>query len=200
MLEELSEVNNRRYERQEKLAKPYIQRLVNLKETYNIDMQHIAREKTDGPPPWSEVRVRECKELYRYKKNNGENRMLLHQAYLENMVNYAYTDVFYTDGSNKTEHGVGYAGVHGREVEAKKVQGYASVYTAELLAVLGAVKATQHSQSDNITIATDSRSAIAGICKYNNNHPIVRKIFTEMIRGGKNYVLCWVPSHVCKTK
>ena len=195
MLETLSKIDYAKYDRNPKLARPYMYRVRSINEKYNMNLQDIAVETREGPPPWAGNKVIECRELYGYKKNNGEDIMRLKHAYLEHTETHVQSDRYFTDGS-KTPQGVGYAVLHGGDVEARRVQKYASVYTAEVQAILGAVKMAKQSESRRITIVTDSRSAIAGVLKYNNQHPIIRKIQTEMAVSEKSFRLCWVPSHI----
>ena len=82
----------------------------------------------------------------------------------------------------------------GGDVEVKRVQKYASVYTAEVQAILGAIEMAKQSENRIITIVTDSRSAIAGVLKYNNQLPIIRKIQKEKVVSENSFRLCWVPT------
>ena len=48
---------------------------------------------------------------------------------------------------------------------------------------------------NNVTIVTDSRSAITSITKYDNKHRIINKILDIMQIINKLFIWCWVPSH-----
>ena len=100
----------------------------------------------------------------------------------------------FTDGS-KTDNAVGYAYVVNGEQFAKRIQPWATIYSAELLAILDAIRYSKQTLEPTIVIATDSRSAIQGISQYNPTHPLVRQILHEMAAIAKDFILCWVPSH-----
>ena len=68
----------------------------------------------------------------------------------------------FTDGS-KTQNGVGYAFINKDTIHGVKISSIASICTAELLAILAAIKQVISQNNSTITIITDSGSAIQGI-------------------------------------
>ena len=80
-----------------------------------------------------------------------------------------------------------------------KLPNCASVYSAELLAILH-VLALLIQEPDNVfTIVSDSLRALHAISDRFSRHPIVVDIhlYLKLLqRGGKAVKLCWVPSHV----
>ena len=104
----------------------------------------------------------------------------------------------YTDGS-KVEEGTGF-GVHSRNINLSvKLHDDASIYTAELYAILEALDVLEEQQGNNFTVFCDSLSAIQGLNLIGSTHPIVLKIQSQIIklnRLGTTVTFCWVPSHV----
>ena len=104
----------------------------------------------------------------------------------------------YTDGS-KMEGGVGCAAFSAEFTSKNKLNNKSSIYTAELSAILLAVKKIYNSANDNFTIYTDSRSTLQPIETINSDHPIVSKIQEWIIKLSarkKKIQFCWVPSHI----
>ena len=71
------------------------------------------------------------------------------------------------------------------------------IFTAELCAIRDAiVHADNMAEYQNVTIVTDSRSAIQGIMKIINNNMIIQEIRSNIHNSNKTFTFCWVPSHV----
>lgn len=91
---------------------------------------------------------------------------------------------------------MGYAYYNGNRVHAKRIPSIATIYTAELNAILAVIENALTVNNNHVTVITDSRSAIQGILKYNNSHPLITKILEKVKESNKFITLCWVPSHV----
>ena len=65
-----------------------------------------------------------------------------------------------------------------------------------MTAIREAVRLTNRREESCLTIRTDSKSAVQGIGKYNNKHPIVSNIIEEMSQKSNTYRLCWIPSYI----
>ena len=72
----------------------------------------------------------------------------------------------------------------------------ASIFTSEFCAILMAVHQTRRSAAQTVTIVTDSRSSIQAIRKLYPINTIINRIHAKMLKSGKQYGLCWVPSHI----
>ena len=100
----------------------------------------------------------------------------------------------FTDGS-KTDEGVGYAIAYESSSESRRIPKEASVYTAELLAILLALKRVYQMRPKSFVIVSDSRSALMAIESYNSPHPIVIEIqewFHLITTQQKEVKFCWV--------
>ena len=87
----------------------------------------------------------------------------------------------YTDGS-KSDAGVGAAGIVGNDEKAFKLSVHATIYSAELYAILKALQAIDNSFNMKFTIFTDSKSSMQKINRMYSNHPIISKIQSWLIR------------------
>lgn len=108
------------------------------------------------------------------------------------------TSHIYTDGS-KTNNGVACAAHQLNRNIVQILPQQASIFTAELYAILNALKIIEQNNHGEYTIFSDSKSAIDAIKQYNNHNPIITKIFEWLINlfaRQRVVTLCWVPSHV----
>lgn len=74
----------------------------------------------------------------------------------------------------------------------------ASIYTAELMAILETLTILQHSPHELILVISDSLSALEALHHFDFKHPLVFKIlclYTKM-SSTKDIVFVWCPSHV----
>ena len=103
----------------------------------------------------------------------------------------------YTDGS-KSEEGVGFGVVLPDRTVSRRLPGAASIFSAELQAILFALACLVRISRDEYVIYSDSRSAIISITDAFSKHPIVMEIhrWIDILCGqGKTVRFCWVPSH-----
>ncbi|KAI3379233.1 hypothetical protein SNEBB_003546, partial [Seison nebaliae] len=102
---------------------------------------------------------------------------------------------FYTDGS-KTQL-VGYAAITNTIVYAGSLRPSASIFTAELTAILSAFN---HAVTTNnsLTVFMDSKSSIEALNDISSLHPLIVQIqdAARVLRQrGFESAVCWVPSH-----
>ena len=104
----------------------------------------------------------------------------------------------YTDGS-KDSDGVGFAVVSEERVLKKKLPAQASIFTAELRAILTALAMMIGCDNRSFIIYSDSQSALESICDAFSKHPVVGEIhrwLSLIQRSGKSVNFCWVPRHI----
>ena len=107
----------------------------------------------------------------------------------------------YTDGS-KSDEGVAAASFCSKvskEGFSKSLSQDGSVYTAELTALVLALKMVYKSKHRRFLICSDSLSALQAISGRNMNHPQLLEFFTAytaLKSNGFDIVLAWVPGHV----
>ena len=80
-----------------------------------------------------------------------------------------------------------------------KLCDYASVFTAELKAILEALKLINESKYKNFVIYTDSSSAITALKESYSFHPLIQQAQEWLFRLAskfKDVIFCWVPAHV----
>ena len=74
-----------------------------------------------------------------------------------------------------------------------------SIYTAELRAILLALRHVYYSKGKSFLILSDSLSSLQSILNLKYDHPILVRIlelYTEMTRSRREIVFIWFPGHV----
>lgn len=136
----------------------------------------------------------DCK---KYKKENT-NRTIYLQIFHEIVNKYNECTVIYTDGS-KTDRGVGSAFSHMGETYWCTLNPLASIYTAELFAILQSLRFIDILQRGTYLICTDSCSSLLAIKEGISNDPLVQNILTmiHLVENtGKNINFLWIPGHI----
>ncbi|CAF3646749.1 unnamed protein product [Rotaria socialis] len=104
----------------------------------------------------------------------------------------------YTDGS-KSSSGVGYASVLPGVTKSGPLPETASIFTAEMVAIVTALRAISSHPQQSFVIFCDSLSVLQSIESYESNNPLVQHIqqwlfFISARR--KELSFCWVPGHI----
>ena len=132
--------------------------------------------------------------MYLKSKTPAHQMKVLFQ---DHITTHTHDCAIYTDGSKDGE-GVGFAVVMGERTLKRKLPPQASIFTAELRAVLTALAMLIRCNNQSFIIYSDSRSALESICDAFSKHPVVKEIhrWLEMIQhSGKIVNFCWVPGH-----
>ena len=104
----------------------------------------------------------------------------------------------YTDGS-KCDAGVGCAVIYKGTSYTSKLPDSTSIHTAELTAIIKALKIVCNSSYKKFVIFSDSTSAVLSLNKFNSHHPLIQVAQEWLFRircKFKSVRFCWVPSHV----
>ena len=149
-------------------------------------------------PPWARPNISICPARGDKKLSSD---IQLKANFLEHASGHADSINIYTDGS-KFSDGVGCSVVTPDQTIKKKLPKSASVFTAELLAVLSALRFIFFSSSsvNSYTIFTDSMSVLTSLGSLFPYHHLVQEIqdwFCLLQNRRKiSVTFCWVPSHV----
>ena len=128
-------------------------------------------------------------------KNDTANPEIYKQFYLQLISEYPSSKNNFTDGS-KTEDGVAAAAVSTKRMNKPitcRLPDDSSIYTAELRAILLALKHVYYSKGKSFLILFYSLKSLQSILNLKYDHPIlvqILELYTEMTRDG------WVPGHV----
>ena len=168
---------------------------------FQLNAEEIFEEEPANKAPWMLRNLSVCDDIIQNAKSQiPENTLKM--IYNYHLQSHMEEDLLvYTDGS-KTEDGVAmsmacYHQRHAIESEARKIPDRASVFSAELYAILLAVKKTTESTvANSIIIISDSKSSIQTVSQLAPKNPIAALIQKVLGESDKNFQLCWVPSHV----
>ena len=138
----------------------------------------------------------ECCSVNISKKNSSPQE--IKAKFLEHDRELTKDFKIFTDGS-KSNEGTGCAIIMRDQHKVGRLPNAASSFTAEITALVHALKEASKINASKFVIYTDSKSAIDAICKYNPFQPLVQKaqewLYLIYARH-KSVRFCWVPSHV----
>ena len=181
-----------------KLPKPFEVRLVDSAHKIGLHPPSVAELCPQKFPPWARPNISICPARGGKKCSSD---VQLKANFLEHASRHADSVNIYTDGS-KSASGVGCSVVTPDETIKKKLPTNASIFTAELLAVLSALKFIFFSSLSfsSYTIFTDSMSVLASLVSLFPCHHLVQEIqdWFCLLQNRRNISIkfCWVPSHV----
>ncbi|WP_419633816.1 ribonuclease H family protein, partial [Thiolapillus sp.] len=138
--------------------------------------------------------------MTKYKKDTT-NPEVYKQAFLEITSRHQNYVQIFTDGS-KVDEKVAAAAVSSVAPNSPfscRLRDHCSIYTAELQALLLALKQAYQSQESKFMIFSDSLSALQALGKLKTDHPLLIQIqeFLHKINADqKEIVFMWVPGHV----
>ena len=187
-----------RYRGNENLTAPFGVRVTRLLAECNIPPLNVLPFQWSPDPCFQLDCLNLCRDLLCIRRADfSDNHLRL--IFLDHF-SLEHTDSvpIYTDGS-KNEEGVGCSAVFPDSVISKKLPTSATIFTAELFAILLALCAIDDLPSRNFTIFSDSTSALHAITQYNSNHVLINRIqrwIIDLASRYKTVTLCWVPSHV----
>ena len=150
------------------------------------------------PPPWTIRKPRICCHLYYLSKRSIYTPSHHKQHSLEHIRRKGPHFAIYTDGS-KSPSGVGFAAVSSNRTIQFSLPTYASVFTAELMAILAAIEIIKDNPPQKFVIFSDSRSAVEVLKSYSCKNPLVlniRNLLHKMHLSDKEIEICWIPAHV----
>ena len=116
------------------------------------------------------------------------------KAYASNMVNFNF---IYTDVS-KTDEGVAAAAVSDSFQASCRLPGEATIFSAEAVGILMALRYISSSKHHNFVICSDSLSCLQSMSSCNLTNSLICDILYSYNRicHRKCIKFCWVPSHV----
>jgi len=89
--------------------------------------------------------------------------------------------------------------VHRNKTRCVRLPNTASIFRAELYALLLAIEFVHRSKETNFVIFSDSMSSLQAISGFKIELDLVQRIikdYSTLSKSGKTIVLCWIPSHV----
>nr|BDT63038.1 MAG: hypothetical protein [Trachysalambria curvirostris nimavirus] len=168
-------------------------RMRNLVDDLSLNLSRVLPVGIPQVPPWTNPVELDLVGIGKRERSEGETKA----RFLEHASKYQGSKAIFTDGS-KTKDGVGFAAVSSWHTAMGSLPAASSIFTAELYAILSAVKMTRDQMNHSFVIYCDSRSALQAIFNLNSSHPVVREVqdWLAIISRRRKITLCWVPAHV----
>lgn len=176
-------------------SKPFQIRLNEDVRNNHLKSQKVLEVHHPVNPPWLIPEPLVCEKSFNKKDCTEEE---IRGKFLEHDLTHANYTKVYTDGS-KSDSGVGCAIIFGDTAYTAKLPDSASIFTAELTAVVSALGLVFQSSDTNFVIYSDSKSTLEAIKIFNSFHPLIQKAQEWLFRihcVRKSVSFCWVPSHV----
>ena len=191
-----------KFEQSPSCLEPFGLRILQHVEDAEIDSSSICtNNKVSETPSWHLESANVNFDLTQHRKQITSN-VVYKQSFLEMCANFPNHRKIFTDGS-KTDEGVGCAALSFSETKPKKLSlrlpADASIYTAELKALILALKLAYQSTEKSFLILSDSLSALQAIASRSFGHPLLfefHELHTSLLHDNFNICFAWVPSHV----
>ena len=151
-------------------------------------------------PPWSQSKPQICPSLTKYKKDST-NPEVYKQVFLEITSRHPKYVQVYTDGS-KVDEKVAVAAVSSVAPNSPfscRLRDHCSVYTAELQAVLFALKQVYWSKEKKFMIFSELLSALQALKNFKTDHPLliqIQEVLHKINADKKEAIFMWVPGHI----
>ncbi|RUS68672.1 hypothetical protein EGW08_023566 [Elysia chlorotica] len=177
-------------------------RLQNHLEKIETKYENIDNVKVRKPPPWEQYNVKFDTSLTEFEKGNT-NALVLQKEFLNLKEQYNEHYEIYTDGS-KQDHKVAAAFFllddPGDSVSTR-LRDYSSVFSAELEAILMAIKMVKSKLSRrkrHFAVFVDSLSALQALENRHFKNKNVRRIFNiiRTLPQRVSITFIWTPAHV----
>ena len=162
-----------------------------------ISIDNILSNKVPKIPIWDSPEVKVCFKLSEFDKSTIASDIFLSKFREILPIYHGYCHI-YTDGSKHNEKtAAAYHGTFG--TRSYRLPKHASIFTAEVEAIRGALKFIEISWLRNFVIFSDSKSTLEAIDSQDSNNPLVidtLQTIYKLINKGKNIEFCWIPSHI----
>jgi len=159
----------------------------------------VARLSTPSKPPWLTSRPSVVWSLKQDTTKVNTNPRFYYTKFQELLhscfINYV---VIFTDGS-KANTAVAAAAVAPDKTLKNRLPDAASIYSAEAVAILLALKYVHRSRAGSFLICSDSQSVLQALEGGGAQNPLISKVRIRLEQAcsrNKTVEFCWVPSHV----
>lgn len=184
------------YSASQRCLKPLGFRVRTLIQELSLPQPSIAVPELLSVPPWEFSEVHCCRSLSVPKASLPDSA--IKSMFLAHSFEHEGSIPVFTDGS-KSDAGVGYGAVFTDFTRCGTLPAFSSIFTAELSAIILALRTIYPLQVGRYVIFSDSRAALSSVENRFSFHPLVLQIFIWLLlcrRRGHTISLCWVPAHV----
>ncbi|GBN17019.1 hypothetical protein AVEN_64995-1 [Araneus ventricosus] len=189
---------NRLYNARPAAIRPFMERMKPiLSDTHLADTRVLASVPFCFPP-WNVTSIAHINPFIGFSKDHADP-FIFQQLYLAHRSQYDNYKAIFTDGSKMTDH-VGFGVLIDEDTYSHTLQIYSSIFTAEVTAILYALKRISSYEYRNFCLYTDNMSFLQQLQNfYCSCHQVVAQIMVQLssLKGrGFDIMFCWVPTHV----
>uniref|UniRef100_A0A147BLN2 Putative tick transposon n=1 Tax=Ixodes ricinus TaxID=34613 RepID=A0A147BLN2_IXORI len=190
---------SRLFQNKPNIVQPLSLRLAEYRTSLQIPLNGVTLlQPAHRTAPWERLPVACDWSLAKFNKHTVAPAVIL-QEFQELQAKYTDYLQFYTDGAKALSF-VGCA-MHSENISrVKRINSIASIFTAELHAVLLAIDHIRHKRIERSIIFVDSQSVIIAIISLKDTRntlvQLVRAKINTTLQNGYHITFCWVPSHV----
>lgn len=167
-----------------------------INEQFPINFNNIWQLSSQKQPPWISKDIQIDISLSDHLKNNtnaNQYKKLYQQKIQTKFKNF---ELLFTDGSVK-DNLASYAVIANTETHSSRIPNYSSIFTAEMLGILEAIKIIKTKANHKFVIISDSLSSLTRLTRMYDFNPLINKIKNALDEcKSKDIYLLWVPSHV----
>ena len=185
------------YARKPSYTQPLGIRIKQELEETEIDLNAIRYNFVPDFPPWHYTPPKIDQTLTEFKKSST-NPVFFKQKFYEMKERYREYEEIYTDGS-KHEGKVASAALAGDRIFVKRLPDNSSIFSAELTAILLALKYANDTNHDRFLILSDSLSSLQALNGFDMTNPLLQDVIFNIIElenTNKIIAFCWIPSHI----
>lgn len=179
------------------VVRPFSMRVLQYQEFYNFSYDSCILESSEETAPWQSLPEYNFS-LTKFNKKDT-SPLVLQQEFAELKHSFGDHAEIYTDGS-RTADGVSCAMVSTTVTRSHRLNQAASIYTAELYAIILALNFILQSCIKSAVIYTDSLSSLRAMSSLQRNKNLLvnraRCLTNRVTNRGYRLSFCWVPSHV----
>jgi ribonuclease HI len=164
----------------------------------NLFTGKIIKNKLPRIPPWNLTSPNIIFSMEDKKPKSETSSDYYISKYREIRESYKDFIPVYTDGSKINNHTAS-AAIFPDAEYTSRLSNQASIYTAELKAILLAIKHIKGSVNSKYIIFSDSKSSLQALVSKKLEHPLIQNILEELhsLHTQKRFItLCWLPSHI----
>ena len=176
---------------------PFGFRISKLLDELSIPKVKIWSYKSSVVPPWNLPLVEEYCRYFSSTRNEMSDE-LIRLSFLEHISDHKESILAFTDGS-KSDAGVGLGVIFPNFNRSGRLPDQSSIFTAECLAILTALKEIAFHPRQDYVICCDSISALQAIEHFNTTQPVVLEILDWLYlvcSRGRHVSFCWCPAQV----
>ena len=184
------------YANHPKSPQPFSYRIQKTMSDISIGNNPVSPYKVPITPPWKLPDIHYCRYFKGVKKTMTDEEIKV--RFFEHVIEHDDTLLIFTDGS-RSDAGVGFGVTVNNFNHKGTLPKMASSFTAELFAVLSALKIIFSIDGNKFTILIDSKSVLQALECFNTHHPVILEILEWLFlleKRGRKVEFCWVPAHV----